>query len=88
MLADSKWIKDVIGKEVENRDFELYTYVEHNRTLVYTQASAILSFIQGKNMIINKIIYFSFSFFSQKIGSMVQMIIIHIHVLYHVQVQI
>jgi len=61
MLADSKWIKDVIGKEVENRDFELYTYVEHNRTLVYTQASAILSFIQGKDMIINKIIYFFFS---------------------------
>ncbi|CAF1035076.1 unnamed protein product [Adineta steineri] len=46
MLADSKFIKEVIGKEVENRDFELYTYVEQNRTLVHTQAKAILSFIQ------------------------------------------
>jgi hypothetical protein len=34
-------------------DFELYTYVEHNRTLVHTQASAILSFIQGKDIIID-----------------------------------
>ena len=28
-------------------DFELYSQVEHNRTLVHAQASAILSFIQG-----------------------------------------
>ncbi|CAF1572469.1 unnamed protein product [Rotaria sp. Silwood1] len=46
MLADSKWFKDVLGKEVENRDFDLYTRAEHNRILVHTQASAILSFIQ------------------------------------------
>jgi hypothetical protein len=66
MLADSKFIKEVIGKEVENRgkyrisrfiyfiflDFELYTHVEHNRTLVHAQASAILSFIQGNDLVI------------------------------------
>ncbi|CAF3656228.1 unnamed protein product [Rotaria sp. Silwood1] len=46
MLADSKWFKEVLGKEVENRDFDLYTRAEHNRILVHTQASAILSFIQ------------------------------------------
>jgi hypothetical protein len=35
-------------------DFQLYTHVEHNRTLVHSQASAILSFIQGKYLITNK----------------------------------
>lgn len=65
MLADSKFIKEVIGKEVDERgsclracaslshlsdrslEFELYTRVEQNRTLVHTQARAILSFIKG-----------------------------------------
>ncbi|CAF1484612.1 unnamed protein product, partial [Adineta ricciae] len=46
MLADSKYIREVIGKEVEEREFELYTHVEQNRTLVQTQARAILSFIK------------------------------------------
>lgn len=65
MLADTKWIREVILKEVDSRgrrlkvnvppvslidllDFELYTQVEHNRTLVQTQASAINSFIHGQ----------------------------------------
>jgi hypothetical protein len=143
MLADSKWIKDVIGKEVENRgkdkkefvgsgpgldntlklwtrsapglegsaalysrwmkpypktevlailifffslllDFELYAQLEHNRTLVHAQASSILSFIQGKDLIIANMMVFFFI----KIGSMVQMIIIPIHVSCLVQVRI
>ncbi|UJR09446.1 hypothetical protein I4U23_013685 [Adineta vaga] len=46
MLADSKFIREVIQKEVDEREFELYTHVEHNRTLVQTQARAILSFIK------------------------------------------
>jgi hypothetical protein len=33
-------------------DFQLYTHVEHFRTLVHSQASAILSFIQGKHLIL------------------------------------
>ncbi|CAF4384582.1 unnamed protein product, partial [Rotaria magnacalcarata] len=47
MLADPKWIKEVLRKELENRDFELYSHVEHNRVLVHAQTSAILSFVQG-----------------------------------------
>ncbi|CAM4807099.1 unnamed protein product [Rotaria magnacalcarata] len=46
MLADPKWIKEVLRKELENRDFELYSHVEHNRVLVHAQTSAILSFVQ------------------------------------------
>jgi hypothetical protein len=36
-------------------DFELYTRVEHNRPLIHTEASAIVSFIQGTETIIHKI---------------------------------